>query len=463
MSSDERREVAQTPTEADLNVSGPVTADTGLELLVPPLQQISDRYQVLSTVGQGGMGIVYRVRDRETDEVLALKVLKPDIAHDQHMMERFKNELRLAHRITHKNVCRVYDFTPTAAAPYITMEFVEGESLRQRLQRDGTMSIPQAVHVVCQMCAGLREAHAQGIVHRDLKPENVMLEISGDVKIMDFGVARSIEGGGTLTAALVGTPAYMSPEQALGMKVDRRADIYALGLVLYEMLTGVTAFSATTPIALAMKQIHDTPVHPRELEPTLPATLEKTILRCLEKDPARRFQSVEEVERALALHAGITDVRTSLPQPSRASVFTTPTGELPRVARVPCRALFGLVQLMYLCFYFVALARLEPVRSFLTAGVPAATNVILGVLLVSAMLGIAARLYLLTATAFDYSGLGTQFRRIFLGVLLLDTIWALCPALLLPQLGAGLTLACIVPLVYLPFAQRTLVRMAYHS
>ncbi len=463
MSADDKREATQTPPEADVTVGGPVEADTSLELFIPPLQQISERYQVLSTIGQGGMGIVYRVRDRETDEVLALKLLKPDIARDGHMMERFKNELRLAHRITHKNVCRIYDFTPTSAAPYITMEFVDGESLRQKLQHSGALTIADAIQVMHQVCAGLREAHAQGIVHRDLKPENVMLDKSGGVKIMDFGVARSVEGSGTLTAVLVGTPAYMSPEQALGLKVDCRADIYSLGLILYELLTGVTAFTATTPVALAMKQIHDTPVHPRELEPTLPATLEKTILRCLEKDPARRFQSVGDLERALSQHAGIAEMPTPLPQPSRTSVFTTPTGELPSVARAPCRALFGILQVMYLCFYFVALGRLEAVRSFLTARVPAAMEVILGVLLVTGMLGIATRLYLLTAVAFDYQGMGTQFRRIFVAILLLDSIWALCPVLLLPQLGTGLSLACIVPLVYLPFAQRTLVRMAYHS
>ncbi len=461
MSDDPKRDVTQTSPASDVTVDTR-EADTGMELLVPPLQELATRYEVLSTVGQGGMGIVYRVRDRETDEILALKVLKPEIAHDHRMMDRFKNELRLAHRITHKNVCRIYDFTPTTASPYITMEFVDGESLRQMLNRCGSLSVPQTVHVMQQVCAGLREAHAQRIVHRDLKPENLMLDSSGAVKIMDFGVARSIEGGRTLTAALVGTPGYMSPEQALGLKVDCRADIYALGLIMYEMLTGVTAFSATTPVALAMKQIHDTPVHPRELEPTLPATLEKAILRCLEKAPAKRFQSVDELERALLEHVNTPD-QPSLIVQKRPSVYTTPTAELPTVARAPCRMLIGLIQLMYLCFYFLALAKIDAVYSLLAARVPMGANVVLSFLLLTAMVGIATRLYLLSAVSIDYTGLGTQVRRIFPGLLLLDSLWALAPVLIIAKLGPGLALACTVPLLYSPFAQRTLVRMAYHN
>ncbi len=400
MAGDDKLGPTQTPPDA-VTSGGPGEADTSLELVVPPLQHISERYEVLSTVGQGGMGIVYRVRDRETDEVLALKVLKPDIARDQRMMDRFKNELRLAHKITHKNVCRTYDFTPTAASPYITMEFVDGESLRQMLNRSGALSVPQAVHVMREVCAGMSEAHAQGIVHRDLKPENLMLDDSGAVKIMDFGVARSVESGSTMTAALVGTPAYMSPEQALGSKVDYRTDIYALGLILYEMLTGVTAFSATTPVALAMKQIHDTPVHPRELEPTLPATLEKMILRCLEKNPAKRFQSVDEVERALLQHASIAEAEKPTPRKTRAAAFSTPTEELPAVPRAPCRVLIALIQLMYLCFYFLALAKVESVNFILRSHLSSGAGAVVGVLLVTAMMGIATRLYLLSAVAFD--------------------------------------------------------------
>ncbi len=265
----------------------------------PAPASLAARYDTLEEVGRGGMGVVYKARDRETGELVALKVLKPEIAADHKAMERFKNELRLARKITHKNVCRIHELLRFGDTVVISMEFVEGESLRHILGRTG-VSLRKGIQVAQQIGAGLREAHAQGVIHRDLKPENVMLDRAGNVKIMDFGVARSVEGGLTQAGALVGTPAYMSPEQAEGKTADHRADIYALGLVLYEMFTGVAAFQGDTPFAVALKQIHETPPPPRELEPALPAHLEKAVLKCLEKNPAKRFQSVDELEAALA-------------------------------------------------------------------------------------------------------------------------------------------------------------------
>ena len=246
------------------------------------------------------MGIVYRARDRETGELVALKVLKPEIAADAGIVERFKNELRLARKITHKNVCRIHEFNRAAdGTAYISMEFVEGESLRRVLSRFGNLGARGGTQIAQQICAGLREAHAQGVVHRDLKPENVMVDREGNVKVMDFGIARSLEAGTTGTTGIMGTPAYMAPEQAEGKAVDSRSDLYALGLILYELFTGSTAFRGDTPMAVALKQIHATPPAPREVEPALPAHVEKAILKCLEKNPAKRFQSVDELEAAL--------------------------------------------------------------------------------------------------------------------------------------------------------------------
>lgn len=261
--------------------------------------ELPSRYEVLNELGRGGMGLVYKARDRETDEVVAIKVLLPEIAANEAAMERFINELRLARRITHKNVCRIHEFHRSGSTACIAMEFVEGDSLRAIFQRTG-LNLRKAMDVTRQICAGLREAHAQEVVHRDLKPENLMLDRSGVIKIMDFGIARSAGGGSTLTGALIGTPAYMSPEQASGKTVDHRSDVYSLGLILYEMFTGSVAFHGETPVEVALKQVQEAPDRPREKEPLLPRRLEKVILRCLEKDPAKRYQTVDELESALA-------------------------------------------------------------------------------------------------------------------------------------------------------------------
>src|SRR5262249_1631109 len=177
-----------------------------------------------------------------------------------------------------------------------TMEFVQGESLRRVLDRFGALNIRKAVNVARQICDGLCEAHSQGIVHRDLKPENLMIDESGNVKLMDFGLAHLVAEG---SSAAVGTPSYMAPEQLQDRPIDQRADIYSLGLVLFEVFTGMAAFTDDTPVAMARKHIEDAPRNPREIEPIIPERIAKAILRCLEKDPSERFQSVEELQAAL--------------------------------------------------------------------------------------------------------------------------------------------------------------------
>src|ERR1700683_2268493 len=263
------------------------------------LAALGVRYEILAEAGHGSMGNVYKARDRETGETVALKLLKTEIASDQAMMDRFKNELLFARKITHKNVCRVYEFNRVAGIAYTSMEFVEGESLRSVLNRFGGLPQRKATDLALQICSGLKEAHAQGIVHRDLKPENVMIDAQGNVKIMDFGIARSMEAVTRQTGAMVGTPAYMAPEQVSGSPVDYRNDIYSLGLMLYEMFTGAAAFSADNSIAVALKQMREEPPAPHEIEPNIPVGIERAILKCLEKAPARRFQSIAELETGL--------------------------------------------------------------------------------------------------------------------------------------------------------------------
>ncbi len=263
------------------------------------LTPLSQRYELLAEAGHGSMGNVYKARDRETGETVALKLLKPEIASDQTMMERFKKELLFARKITHKNVCRVHEFNRIGGIAYTSMEFVEGESLRSVLNRFGGLPLRKGLDLAQQMCSALQEAHAQGIVHRDLKPENVMVDTLGNVKIMDFGIARSMDAMTRLTGSMVGTPAYMAPEQVAGKQVDFRTDIYALGLILYEIFMGQPAFHAENAVAVALKQMREAPKPPHEIDPSIPFGIERAIMKCLQKDPANRFQSVAQLADAL--------------------------------------------------------------------------------------------------------------------------------------------------------------------
>jgi hypothetical protein len=263
------------------------------------LTPITTRYDILEECGRGGMGIVYKARDRHTNDAIAIKVLNPIVAANAELIDRFKNELVLARKVTHKNVCRVYDLNDFSGVMAISMEYVPGESLRDVLNRAEGVSVRYGLRVVRQIIAGLAEAHAQGVVHRDLKPSNIQIAPDGAVKVMDFGIARSVDSNQTSSGLIVGTPAYMSPEQAEGKPPDARSDVYALGLVMFEMFCGEPVFSADSTTALVAKHVHEKPRSPREIEPDLPRRLERAILRSLEKNPGDRFQSVEELAAAL--------------------------------------------------------------------------------------------------------------------------------------------------------------------
>jgi zinc protease len=305
----------------------PVTPVTDWQTVEPLLV----RYHVLGEVGRGGMGVVYKAVDRETGDTVAVKVLDARIARDTVLAERFKNELRLARRITHRHVCRVHEFNRAGSVAFLTMEFVDGESVRSLLARHARLPAVEAVRVARQVASALAEAHAAGVVHRDLKPENVMVDRSGVVKVLDFGVARLLESDATTTAGgVLGTPAYMAPEQAMGGPVDARTDLYALGLILYEMLVGRAAFSGETPLALALKQLHETPPPPSAVAPDVPPALDAIVLRCIDKDPARRWGSAAELEAALA--AVVPEARATPAGPG------TPAGETPGRSGTPVAA-----------------------------------------------------------------------------------------------------------------------------
>ncbi len=254
------------------------------------------RYQVIEELGRGGMGTVYKVYDTRVREKIALKLLKPAVASDAETVERFSSELKLARKVAHRNICRMFDLGETEGSYFITMEYVHGEDLKALMRKFGQLSAAQAISIVKQVCEGLAEAHRLGIVHRDLKPSNIMVDEEGTARIMDFGIARALRTKGITSAGImVGTPEYMSPEQVEGLEVDARSDIYSLGIVLYEMLTGGTPFQGETPLAVAVKHKTEVPVPPAKLNPQLPEEIDRLVLHCLEKEKGKRYQTAGEL------------------------------------------------------------------------------------------------------------------------------------------------------------------------
>jgi len=286
--------------------------------IVTPFEELvrgllfAERYEVIEELGRGGMGKVYKVFDKKINEVLALKLIKPEISFNTKAVERFKNELKFARKISHRHVCRLYDLGESGLTFYITMEYVEGEDLKHFIRRAGHINTAKALSIAKQVGEGLAEAHRLGIVHRDLKPQNIMIDREGNARIMDFGLARFVEAEGvTGSGVMLGTPEYMSPEQVELKEVDARSDIYSLGVIFYEMVTGSVPFSGETPLSVAIKHKTEKPPDSRALNPLVPETVSLMISKCLEKDRLRRFQSADE------LLSDLTDLDQSLPETVR--------------------------------------------------------------------------------------------------------------------------------------------------
>lgn len=279
-------------------------APSGAQTLsdISPGAIMGQRFEILAVLGAGGMGVVYKARDRELDDLVALKMLRREMMGDRGHLDRLKAEIKLARRITHPNVLRTHDFGEIDGVPYISMEYVRGVTLRYLLDQTHRLPYSAGLRLSKQLCAGLGAAHAVGVLHRDIKPENLILEPTGNAKLMDFGIARPIkrmEPGQTEAGFIVGTPLYLSPEQLEGREADARADIYSTGVVLYEIFSGELPFKAANAVDIMVKHLREPPPSPRLHWPEIPPKLEAAILRCLEKDPAARYGSVEELQRDL--------------------------------------------------------------------------------------------------------------------------------------------------------------------
>jgi HAMP domain-containing protein/predicted Ser/Thr protein kinase len=265
----------------------------------------ANRYEVKEVLGMGGMGVVYRAFDRELQEAVAIKTLRPEaLAGDGVALERFKQEIRLARKITHRNVVRTYDLGEVNGMYYLTMEYVEGMSLKQLITTRGRLPVPVTLTIGKQLCRALEVAHEQGVIHRDIKPQNMVVEPSGVLKVMDFGIARlanrTKDQGLTKEGMSIGTPDYMSPEQLSGMELDARSDLYSAGVVLFECLTRRLPFEANTTYALIAKHLEGTPPDPRTLNPDVPDALARVILKAMAKERSDRYQSAAQLHDALA-------------------------------------------------------------------------------------------------------------------------------------------------------------------
>ena len=267
---------------------------------IKPGSLLGNRYEIIDILGEGGMGAVYKARDRELDRTVALKVIRPELAGRPEILQRFKQELILARQVTHRNVIRIFDLGEAGGIKFITMEFIEGHDLKTVLARDGKLSPDRAVEIIQQVCLALEAAHSEGVVHRDLKPQNIMIDQQGRASVMDFGIARSLEFGGmTQTGALLGTPEYMSPEQVRGEHVDARSDLFTVGVIFQEILTGRLPFQAETAMASMFKRTKERSVPVHQLDPAVPRYLSDIVEKCLEIDPQDRFQSAREICDAL--------------------------------------------------------------------------------------------------------------------------------------------------------------------
>ncbi|HLQ78008.1 MAG TPA: serine/threonine-protein kinase [Terriglobia bacterium] len=404
-------------------------------------------YLIGPLLGVGGMAEVYRARDSRLDRDVAIKVLLESPSLDAVGLGRFKREARILASITHPNVAAVFGFEQVDDMCALVMELIEGETLSDRIARE-RLSADDAIAIAIQIAAAVEAAHSREIVHRDLKPSNIRLARDGTVKVLDFGIAKILQPSGgsdpsnrttfsTQAAAIVGTVAYMSPEQARGQRVGHSTDVWAWGCVLYEMLSGKRAFDGSAWTDMIARIVSEDPDWTK-LPADTPFTVRSLIEDCLQKDSTRRPRDIGEVRRRLE------NVQAKPGPPA-------PAAEIALSLR-SARALFLGIQFGCLAMYFAALFYVNKLEL---------DTVLLGGVIVTAMLGIAVRLFLISSVMLAHPAAGRKFNRIFPLLLLLDGAWAASPLLAVPAIRYGVALAGVAALAYLPFSQRTLMHRIY--
>jgi serine/threonine protein kinase len=277
----------------------PMAADAN-GFTLNPGEEFGSRYQIIEQIGAGGMGKVFKALDKELQIMVVLKIINPELNNSPEAVERFKRELLLAREIIHENVIRIHDLGEINGIRYISMNYVEGQNLQELIAMAGPLSLEKVLDIIGKVCQALVTAHGKGIIHRDLKPQNVMIGKKGMVTVLDFGIARSLnQCGTTRTGIVIGTPECMAPEQIQGEKVDASTDIYSLGVMMYQMVTGRVPFMADSMQSLLFKHLHELPTPPSAVNPAVPPALERVILKCLQKKPGKRYASAEKLLRII--------------------------------------------------------------------------------------------------------------------------------------------------------------------